>query len=105
MQWEHAKRLVKEYVYQNHSSLIQDIVLLNNCAMLEDSIGWQTTNDRQIFEWWCVNKFLAEKLKGKGEYIIEYGCGHWWGRTTSGQQIIAEGIMQEIAKELYAEDI
>lgn len=105
MQWEHAKRLVQEYVYQNHSMLVEGVVLPNNPEIAEETYAWQATNDREIFEWWCVCEFLAEKLKGKGEHTIEYGLAHWWGRTTTGQQIAADETIQEIAEELYAKDI
>ncbi len=102
MQWEHAERLVDEYIYQNHSTLIQDIVLPSNHLMLEDCIEWQVANNKQIFEWWCVHSPLAGKLEKKGEYIIKHGLGYWWGRCTSGQQIIQDRVIQEIAEELYA---
>ncbi len=102
MQWEYAQRLVKEHVHQNHSMLIQDVVLPNNHQMLEDCVDWQSANDREIYEWWCVDEFLAKKLKSKDEYTIKYGFGHWWGRTISGQQIISDRTIQEIAEELYA---
>lgn len=105
MQWEHAKRLVNEYVHQNHSMLVEGILLPNNLDISEETYAWQATNDREIFEWWCVNGFLAEKLKDKGEHTIEYGCGHWWGRTTTGQQIAFDETIQEITEELYAKDI
>ena len=105
MQWEHAKRLVKEYVHQNHSMLFEDIVLPNSSELSEEMYAWQAINEREIFEWWCVDEFLAEKLKDKGECTIEYGCAYWWGRTTTGHQIAADGTIQEIAEELYDKDI
>jgi hypothetical protein len=100
MQWERAKRLVQESVYQNHSTLVQDIILPNNPKLSEKVRAWETANG-EIFEWWCIDDCLAEKLKNKGECTIEYGFAHWWGRPAFGQLIAADGTIREIAEELY----
>ena len=43
--------------------------------------------------------YLARELKEQGEVIIDaLGC-HWWGRTTSGQAIYMDGVIQKIAGE------
>ena len=55
--------------------------------------------DDEVFEWWLVSPYLARELKEQGEVIIDaLGC-HWWGRTTSGQAIYMDGVIQKIAGE------
>ena len=54
----------------------------------------QTAQD--IFEWWVVSDWLAQKLQEQGEPIIENDFGTWWGRTCSGQAIYMDGVINEI---------
>ena len=43
---------------------------------------------------------MAELLKEKGEVILsDYDC-YWWGRTTSGQALYMDGVIQEIAGQI-----
>lgn len=53
---------------------------------------------QDIYEWWLVSKWLAEELEKSGEPILagDYDC--YWGRTATGQDIILDGTIQEIAK-------
>ena len=42
---------------------------------------------------------MAELLKENGEVIFEdYDC-YWWGRTTTGQSLWMDRVIQEIADE------
>ena len=43
--------------------------------------------------------YLAQELKGRGEVVIDALDCHWWGRTTSGQAIYMDGVIQKIAGE------
>lgn len=54
----------------------------------------QTAQD--IFEWWVVSDWLANKLKEQGEPIIDNDFGTWWGRTCSGQAIYMDGVINDI---------
>ena len=45
---------------------------------------------------------MAELLKENGEVIFaDYDC-YWWGRTTSGQALCMDWVIQRIAEELSA---
>ena len=55
--------------------------------------------DGEVFEWWLVSPYLAQELKGRGEVVIDALDCHWWGRTTSGQAIYMDGVIQKIAGE------
>lgn len=55
---------------------------------------------REILEHWAVTEWLAEKLAAGGERVdrdFEGLC--IWGRTTSGQAIAQDEIIQEIHRE------
>ena len=55
--------------------------------------------EEEVFEWWLVSPYLARELKEQGEVVIDaLGC-HWWGRTTSGQAVYMDGVIQKIAGE------
>lgn len=53
-----------------------------------------------IFEWWAVSSWLAEKLEAKGEIIIDSGCTNVWGRRTSGQAISLDWVISDICNDL-----
>jgi len=60
----------------------------------------ETWEDQEIYEWWVVSDWLREKLRDKGQAILENDYGAWWGRRTTGQAIKMDGVIREIAKEL-----
>jgi hypothetical protein len=52
---------------------------------------------REIFEHWIVSDWLAEKLAAKGERIdTDFAGMTVWGRTTTGQAIYMDSVIQEI---------
>lgn len=51
---------------------------------------------REILEWWAVEDFLADLLAEIGETTIMSQYGSWWGRTTSGQPFIQDGVLQRL---------
>lgn len=55
------------------------------------------TEPAEVFEWWLVTDWLAEKLKARGEVIIE-GFSNYWGRQCSGQAILLDNVMGEICE-------
>ncbi|NDU99225.1 hypothetical protein [Spirosoma terrae] len=50
-----------------------------------------------IFEWYRVTQWLAEKLMDNGQPVLCNDYGYWWGRTCTGQAIILDGTIQQIA--------
>ena len=50
--------------------------------------------EKEIYEWWLVSPYIAEKLAYCDEAILRTGFGTYWGRTCTGQSIIADGIFQ-----------
>lgn len=62
--------------------------------------------DREIYEHWIVSDWLAEKLEAKGERIDSDFHGLTvWGRTTTGQGIAMDSVIEEIYRDvLNAQD-
>lgn len=64
--------------------------------MLRDYIAENHT-PREIFEWYLVDSFLATELDALGHPTLTDGHNHWWGRRTTGQAILMDGVLQAIA--------
>ena len=57
---------------------------------------------QEIFEWWLVSPWLGKKLMVEGEPVLENKYGMWWGRTTTGQAISMDYIMQKVHDDVVA---
>lgn len=55
---------------------------------------------QEIYEWWAVSRNLYEDLKAKGEPVCDTGSTYVWGRTTTGQAILLDGIISEICADM-----
>ena len=51
---------------------------------------------QEIFEWWLVSPWLGGKLLLEGDPVIDNGYGVWWGRTTTGQAISLDNVIEKI---------
>lgn len=58
---------------------------------------YRDSEAQEIFEWWSVTSWLAEKLLELGEPVLVNDYGQWWGRTCTGQNIILDGTFQKLA--------
>lgn len=58
--------------------------------------------DNEIFEWWQVTRWLAERLSENSQPILDNDYGLWWGRCTTGQAIKMDHVIRVITKELHA---
>lgn len=71
------------------------------CENLENRIEeLRDENDSyaDVLEWWQVSPMLLEKLKDKGEVVIS--SFNYWGRCTSGQAILLDEVIEEIAEDI-----
>jgi len=59
----------------------------------------------EVFEHWIVSRYLADRLEEKGERIIRdfLGFDAIWCRTTTGQAISMDGVIEEIHREMIAD--
>lgn len=55
---------------------------------------------QDILEWWIVTEYLYDKLKEKGEPVLEWGNNYYWGRTCSGQAILLDGVISSICSDM-----
>lgn len=60
----------------------------------------QSDGEREILEHWIVDEGLGERLREKGEKVGELFGLTIWGRTCSGQAILLDEVIHEIAKEM-----
>ncbi|MAS94896.1 MAG: hypothetical protein CMO55_17000 [Verrucomicrobiales bacterium] len=51
---------------------------------------------KDILEWWRVSDALARHLVRSGEPVLRNDFGAWWGRTSSGQEILMDGTIQRL---------
>jgi hypothetical protein len=56
------------------------------------------TEPQEVYEWWMVSGWLCGLLQEKGEVIIE--SESIWGRCTTGQAILLDGVISDICKDL-----
>lgn len=56
----------------------------------------------EVFEHWAVSQWLGDMLQAKGERVDDDFAGLVvWARTTTGQAISMDAVIQEITRELH----
>lgn len=61
-------------------------------------LGWEP-EPKEIYEWWLVSRYFADKLREVGEPVFEaYGCV-WWGRCCTGQWLGMDSVIVGLARE------
>ena len=70
------------------------------CPGCSKSYDDPDTETKEVMEWWAVSNWLADKLQGVGEVVWEGPDVHIWGRTTTGQSIELDGVIQGIVQAL-----
>ena len=91
-----AQQIVNDLILYEQSYVINE--LLRGNESLWDRIA-NTEEYDEVFEWWLVTPYMAELLKENGEIIFaDYDC-YWWGRTTTGQALYMDWVIQEIARQ------
>lgn len=55
---------------------------------------------KEICQYWQVSPWLGYKLKEKGEIVVDYFLASLWGRTTEGQSVAQDTVIQDIAENL-----
>ena len=92
-----ANEITDRLILDNQNLVVEE--LMRHDESLLDS--FQNFDDSsEVLEWWLVTPYMAELLKEKGEVMLaDYDC-YWWGRTTSGQALYMDGVIQEIAEQI-----
>ena len=52
----------------------------------------------EVYEWWIVSGWLADKLEEKGEVVIS--GENIWGRRTTGQAILLDFVISDICNDM-----
>jgi len=65
-----------------------------------DEYEFLPTQPPEIYEWWAVSSFLGKKLADRGHCTIDGPCVHYWGRRTTGQAILLDGVISDICEEM-----
>ena len=92
-----ANEITDRLILDNQNLVVEEL-------MRHDESIWDSLQNfdesSEVLEWWLVTPYMAELLKEKGEVILsDYDCC-WWGRTTSGQALYMDGVIQEIAEQM-----
>ena len=107
------REFVNREVYVNASHLVDEVIKLRNSASIDSETlnefyydYWATSdhlnNEVEVFEWWVVSGWLGRKLESKGELIIKSGTLTIWGRTTTGQHITMDYVIEKIYENLVS---
>ena len=106
------KEKIQEKIDELESDVERENRIEGSSKSEKDATEWQEHLDelenlesepQEIYEWWLISDWLKEKLLAEGEPIIDNDLGTWWGRTSSGQQIVADGIIQKIVRGINIE--
>lgn len=91
-----AKLIADLHVFYGQNEVVEELIRAGKID--EEYMCPFVDTDDEIFEWWLVSPYLAQELKERDEVVIDtLGC-HWWGRTSSGQAIYMDGVIQKIAE-------
>ena len=85
---------ILDYEYETREALID---------WYFDDLSWSLDDYRsEVFEHWIVSSWLAKKLQKHGETVVEdvLGIDYIWCRTTTGQAIYCDYVIQKIYPEL-----
>ena len=101
---EHELELSEQFSIR---SLVENrLKVFSSTASLDADELRDLVNDHaepvEILEWWAVTDWLAAKLNAINEPVLSNAYGHWWGRTCSGQDLIMDGTLQQIAAAIEA---
>lgn len=59
-------------------------------------------HQREVYEHWIVSDWLADQLAAHGEKVDKDFAGLTiWARTTTGQAVYADGVIEQIAAKLH----
>ena len=95
-----AKTMVDVEVYANVNRLVYLIPDLDYYDRL--TYPDIEEDDPEIIEYYLVSDWLGRQLASHGEVVWDLGNSCLWGRTTCGQAIYLDGVIQEIAEEMNA---
>ncbi|UCV26734.1 hypothetical protein [Ferribacterium limneticum] len=93
--WAHLSEEQKQELIAEYVATQQDEADSWQEACEQDSIE---PYEREIYEHWAVSSWLGGELSARGELVFEFCNMTIWGRGCTGQSIMLDGVICEIAK-------
>ena len=105
---DNCRRLVDNHVYSNVSYLVQELSRQEQYMddLMEVQVNYNSNpiegEPEEALEHWLVSEWLAKRLLEEGEMVIEFLGLTIWGRTTSGQAIYIDSVIEDIYDKNWA---
>jgi len=113
LQWYGTLENGDEYTEQERDEKLEELNELlentgqmdaNDVAEIEAKITELENMDLdqlpEVFEWWGVSDWFAEKLKEQGQVVVEEYATALWGRQTTGQAILLDSVVSRICSDM-----
>ena len=85
------KEEISEETHERNLEIIQEA---------REEVEELETEAAEVFEWWAVSSYLFEQLRDRGYVVIDTGSVNVWGRTTTGQAILLDGVITRICADM-----
>jgi hypothetical protein len=105
---DNCRRLVDENVHHNVSYLVQELSKQEQYMddLMEVQVNYNSNlideEPEEALEHWLVSEWLAHRLREEGEMVIDFMNLTIWGRTTSGQAIYIDSVIEDIYNKTWA---
>ena len=101
---DNCRRLVDNHVYHNVSYLVQELSKDEKYMdeLSEVQVRYDDEYAEEALEHWLVSDWLANRLREQGEMVIDFMDLTIWGRTTSGQAIYIDSVIEDIYNKNWA---
>ena len=102
---DNCRRIVDAHVHRDVSNLVYE--LSKDPKYMDELLEVQVQfNDEEYpdeaLEHWLVSDWLGNRLKEEGEMVVNFMNLTIWGRTTSGQAICIDSVIEDIYSKHYA---
>jgi len=84
---------ISESTHERNVSIVEQ-------AREEFQNATEDSEPAEVYEWWAVSSYLFGKLKEQGQVVIDAGSCYVWGRQTTGQAILLDGIISRICSSM-----
>ena len=102
---DNCRRLVDEHIHQSVSYLVQELGGYEKYGdqLLEVQVQFNDDDyPNEALEHWLVSEWLGKRLQEEGEMVIDFYGLTIWGRTTSGQAIYIDSVIEDIYNKNWA---
>ena len=101
---DNCRRLVDEHIHQSVSYLVQELGRHEKYGdqLLEVQVRYDDEYAEEALEHWLVSEWLGKRLQEEGEMVIDFYGLTIWGRTTSGQAIYIDSVIEDIYNKNWA---